>query len=203
MSRVLIVDDEPSICWTLSQALQDEGHDCRQAASAEAGLAAAQEFHPEVVLLDVRLPGRSGLETLQEFRQASGEAPVVVMTAFGDLQTAVRAVAGGAFEYLLKPFELDTALQLVTRAARERERSASAAPRGESLSSVPGEMIGRSPKMQQVFKRIALAAASDAAVLVTGESGTGKELVAEAIHQHSNRAARPFLPVVLLSLIHI
>ncbi|HRF01212.1 MAG TPA: sigma-54 dependent transcriptional regulator [Pirellulaceae bacterium] len=199
MSRVLIVDDEPTICWTLTEALQDEGHVCRQAASAEAGLAVADEFAPDVVLLDVRLPGRSGLDVLGDLERVSKGAPVVVMTAFGDLPTAVKAVSGGAFEYLVKPFELDDALRLVERAARQRQVEGTIAPSTATMP-IPGEMLGRSAVMQQVFKRIALAAASDAPVLITGESGTGKELVAQAIHRHSRRAERPFLPVVLAAL---
>lgn len=199
MSRILIVDDEPSICWTLTEALKDEGHTCRQASSAEEGLEVAREFQPQVILLDVRLPGRSGLEVLAELKSISSQAPVIVMTAFGDLQTAVKAVASGAFEYLVKPFELDDALQLVARATLQAQPNSTIGS-GTSQGVAPTGMIGRSSKMQQVFKQIALAAACDVPVLITGESGTGKELVAEAIHQHSRRSERPFLPVVVAAL---
>lgn len=200
MSRILIVDDEPSICWTLTEALKDEGHTCRQASSAEEGLELAREFEPQVIMLDVRLPGRSGLEVLAELKASCAQAPVIVMTAFGDLQTAVKAVSSGAFEYLVKPFELDDALRLVKRATTENSASTANGSQATTAPVAPTGMIGRSAKMQQVFKQIALAAACDVPVLITGESGTGKELVAEAIHQHSRRGQRPFLPVVVAAL---
>ena len=201
MSRILIVDDEPSICWTLTEALSDDGHECRQASSAEEGLRLAAEFQPQVVLLDVRLPGRSGLDVLSEIRDLTGQAPVVVMTAFGDLETAVRAVSSGAFEYLVKPFELEDALRLVERATRGSSLDDKASAKSVAATGqLPGGMIGRSPRMQQVFKQIALAAACEVPVLITGESGTGKELVAEAIHRHSRRSECPFLPVVVAAL---
>jgi two-component system nitrogen regulation response regulator GlnG len=198
MSRILIVDDEASICWAFREFLADEGHQVAVAASAEEGLKLAEDGPPDAVVLDIRLPGIDGLSALSEFRDRIGAAPIVVITAFGNLDTAVRAMEGGAFDYLVKPFDLDQAATVVRRAlesrsVRERPAGATAAVGAEAL-------IGTSPAMQAVFKSIALVAPADVPVLVTGESGTGKELVARAIHRHSRRRAGPFVPICLAAL---
>ena len=119
MSRVLVVDDEPAIGWSLREILGDLGHDVRLAASAEAAQDACHGFHPECVLLDVRLPGEDGLSAIPRLRELAGNVPIVVMTAFGDLNTAVRAVDAGAFEYLVKPFDMARVSDVVTRATQE------------------------------------------------------------------------------------
>jgi two-component system, NtrC family, nitrogen regulation response regulator GlnG len=196
---ILIVEDEEAVCWALERALAQEGHRVATAATAEAALALARARRPDVILLDVRLPGADGLSVLAQFRRQSGEAPVIVMTAFGNLDTAVRAVEGGAFDYLAKPFDLQQALDAVERALRSRNRVASAAEEADP-GPIAEQIVGRSPAMQVVFKRIALVAPRDACVLITGESGTGKELVARAIHRHSSRRDRPFLPVHVAAL---
>ncbi|HZU35354.1 MAG TPA: sigma-54 dependent transcriptional regulator [Gemmataceae bacterium] len=198
MSQILIVDDEEAVCWTLRRALTRAGHQAQVAASAEEALRLAQHHHFDAVVLDVRLPGMDGLSALEHLRQRTGDAPVILITAFGDLSTAVRAVEGGAFDYLTKPFDLDQALDAIARALERRRGSQTPAPDG----SVPGpdEIVGRSPAMQAVFKRIALVAPHDACVLITGESGTGKELVARALHRHSLRRDRPFLPIHVAAL---
>src|SRR5262249_9330764 len=155
---------------------------------------------------DVRLPGMDGLTALGQLRQLTHEAPVIVITAFGNLDTAVRAmVEGGAFDYLAKPFDLAQVLDAVTRALRvatAEQRVGNQKPAAENRPSelAPGEIIGSSSAMQLVFKRIALVAPRDACVLITGESGTGKELVARAIHRHSSRRDRPFIPVHIAAL---
>jgi two-component system nitrogen regulation response regulator GlnG len=196
VSHILVVDDEEAVCWALKQALTQEGHRVTVAASAEEALPLAGQQRPDVVILDVRLPGRDGLSVLGRLRELTGDAPVVVITAFGNLATAVRAVEGGAFDYLVKPFDLGQALDAVARALQRRSLQApEAAP-----PAAPEELIGHSPAMQAVFKRIALVAPRDACVLITGESGTGKELVARAIHRHSGRRDRPFLPVHVAAL---
>jgi two-component system nitrogen regulation response regulator GlnG len=200
MSRVLIVDDEEAVCWALERALAREGFQVSVAASAEEAFQLCLQHRPDVVVLDVRLPGMDGLRALARLRELTNEAPVIVMTAFGNLDTAVRAVAGGAFDYLAKPFDLDQALEIVNRAAQGREVKRQATASAEETSAGPEEIIGRSPPMQGVFKRIALVAARDASVLITGESGTGKELVARAIHRHSLRHEQPFLPVHIAAL---
>jgi two-component system nitrogen regulation response regulator GlnG len=200
VSHILIVDDEEAVCWSLERALTREGHRVAVAASAEQAFDLARKQRPDAVILDVRLPGLDGLSALGRLRQITQEAPVIVVTAFGNLATAVQAVEGGAFDYLAKPFDLDQALETVSRAlqrhaVQEKTPSECAEPDG-----VPEEIVGRSPAMQVVFKRIALVAPRDACVLITGESGTGKELVARAVHRYSARRDRPFLPVHIAAL---
>src|SRR5205807_978878 len=178
--HILIVDDEEAVCWALQRALSREGHSVAAAASAEDAFTLAQKKRPDAVILDVRLPGLDGLSALGELRRLSNDAPIIVVTAHGNLNTAVRAVEGGAFDYLAKPFDLSQALDAVARALHRRALPHHAAPLDDESepAAKPGEIIGRSRVMQAVFKRIALAAPRDACVLITGESGTGKELVA-------------------------
>lgn len=201
MSNILIVDDEEAVCWALQKALSAEGHRVATAASAEEAFGLAQKQPLDAIVLDVRLPGLDGLAALGRLRALSNDAPVIVVTAFGNLATAVRAVEGGAFDYLAKPFDLDQATETVARALQRRSQQASV-PASESAPAVaaPDEMVGANPAMQNVFKRIALVAPRDACVLITGESGTGKELVARAIHRYSARKDRPFLPVHVAAL---
>lgn len=198
-SSVLIIDDEEAIAWALRRACEREGYRAVVAASAEAGLAHARNHPPEAVFLDIRLPGMDGLTALSRFAEVAPDAAVVVMTAHGNLDTAVRAVAGGAFDYLAKPFDLDAALSAVQRALSRHQKVAETTSPPLS-SGTADEIVGASPAMQTVFKRIALVAPTDACVLVTGESGTGKELVARAVHAHSPRRKRPFLPVHVAAL---
>ncbi|HXG08597.1 MAG TPA: sigma-54 dependent transcriptional regulator [Gemmataceae bacterium] len=200
MSRVLIVDDEEAVCWALERALTQEGHQVVVAASAEEGFAIAQRQPVDAVVLDVRLPGLDGLSALGRLRQLTRDAPVIVVTAYGNLNTAVRAVEGGAFDYLAKPFDLGQALEAVGRAVQRRALQGQVPTDDGEPDTGPEEIVGRSPAMQAVFKRIALAAPRDTCVLITGESGTGKELVARAIHRYSARRDRPFLPVHVAAL---
>jgi DNA-binding NtrC family response regulator len=217
MSSVLIVDDEESICWALGRLLTEDGHDVRVASSAEEAIDAVGRQTPDLVMLDVRLPGMDGLSAMRRLNELAGAVPIVVMTAFGSLQTAVQALGNGAFDYLTKPFDLDQAAAVISRALAQRQESrqpeaercdlasvsfaASEALAQEAhLASHPDELMGKSLAMQQVFKRIALVASTEASVLITGESGTGKELVARAIHRHSLRAQQPLVPVNLAAL---
>jgi two-component system nitrogen regulation response regulator GlnG len=199
MKHILIVDDEEAVCWALERALSKEGHRVAVASSAEDAFALAQKQRFDAVLLDVRLPGMDGLSALGRLRELTSDAPVIVVTAFGNLSTAVKAVEGGAFDYLAKPFDLGQALEAVARALQRRAQPA-VAPTDNGAAEPPEEIVGRSQAMQTVFKRIALVAPRDACVLITGESGTGKELVARAIHRHSPRRDRPFLPVHVAAL---
>jgi two-component system nitrogen regulation response regulator GlnG len=199
VSRILLVDDEEAVCWALKRALTAERHQVDTAASAEEALRLAVEQRPDAIVLDVRLPGMDGLTALEELRRRTEDAPVIVITAFGNLNTAVRAVEGGAFDYLAKPFDLDQALEAVHRALQRRVAQPAGAAEAPAFGAAD-EIIGRSPAMQTVFKRIALAAPRDACVLITGESGAGKELVARALHRHSPRRERPFLPVHVAAL---
>ncbi|MBL9081445.1 MAG: sigma-54-dependent Fis family transcriptional regulator [Planctomycetales bacterium] len=199
MSRVLIVDDEESICWGLSRLLKDEGYDVTTAASAEEALATVESAPPDLALLDVRLPGIDGLTALERLRRAKHDFPVIVVTAYGNLDTAVLAVDRGAFDYLTKPFDLEHVVEVVKRASESLAKNA-----GPRLAPPPAttgeELLGAGPAMQEVFKRIALAAPTESSVLIVGESGTGKELAARALHRHSRNADGPFVPIHLGAL---
>lgn len=199
MAHLLVVDDESSICWGLAKLARHMGHTAATAASAEEGLRLAADTRPDVIILDVRLPGLDGLSAMQRFREACGPVPIIVITAYGELATAVAAVRNGAFDYLPKPFELSVAQRVIQRALLQPADLAREPPR-----YVPeaGELrlVGSSSVMQEVFKRIALVAPSDACVHLRGESGTGKELVARAIHRYSRRATGPFVAVNVASL---
>jgi two-component system nitrogen regulation response regulator GlnG len=194
---VLIIDDEEPIAWALRRAFEREGFRAAVSGSAEDGLKKAAADPPDVVFLDVRLPGMDGLTALARLKAAAPAAAVVVITAHGNLDTAVKAVAGGAFDYLAKPFDLAHALDAARRAVGRRDPDPAA---GAESESGPDALVGRSPAMQAVFRRIALVAPTQACVLVSGESGTGKELVARAVHAHSPRRDRPFLPVHVAAL---
>jgi two-component system nitrogen regulation response regulator GlnG len=203
MSRVLIVDDEPTICWSVREALAEQGHTVEMAPSAEEGARRLEAgWQPHLVVLDVRLPGQDGLSALVEWRERWPGLTIVIMTAFGDLETAVRALHHGAFDYLIKPFDLDHALEVFRRALELQTNSGTtdlvASPKSQPAHE--GHLVGRSAAMQQIFRQIALVAPSSSSVLITGESGTGKELVARAIHRHSPRRDAPFVPVCLPAL---
>jgi two-component system nitrogen regulation response regulator GlnG len=200
LKHILIVDDEEAVCWALERALTKEGYRAAVASSAEDAFALAEKQHFDAVILDVRLPGMDGLSALGRMRELTHDAPIIVVTAFGNLSTAVKAVEGGAFDYLAKPFDLGQALDVVARALQRRVQSPPPPTENGAPTGPPEEIVGQSPAMQAVFKRIALVAPRDASVLITGESGTGKELVARAIHRHSPRRDRPFLPVHVAAL---
>lgn len=205
MGHILLVDDEQAVCWALERGLAQEGHQVTVASSAEEAFTKATQKRPDAILLDVRLPGVDGLTALGRLRQLTREAPVIVITAFSNLDTAVRAMEGGAFDYLAKPFDLAQAIEAVNRALRVAAPEPRAANQKsdreqQSAELASGEIVGSSPALQLVFKRIALVAPRDACVLITGESGTGKELVARAIHRHSSRRERPFIPVHIAAL---
>jgi DNA-binding NtrC family response regulator len=198
MSHVLIVDDEESICWGLKRLLTETGHDVSVASSAEEALDAVGRRTPDLVVLDVRLPGMDGLSAMQHLTHQAGQIPIVVITAFGSLDVAVTAMRNGAFDYLSKPFDLEQAAGVIDRALAHGKQTQA---RGtETPHGLHEELLGTSPAMQNVFKRIALVAPTEASVLIVGESGTGKELVARAIHRHSHRAGLPFVPIHLASL---
>jgi two-component system nitrogen regulation response regulator GlnG len=198
MKKILVVDDEEAVCWSLDRALTGQGHRVFTAGSAEEALVKAEKERPDAIILDVRLPRKDGLSVLGRLQELTGGAPIIVITAYGNLTTAVGAVERGGFDYLVKPFDLDQALETVTRALQIRALPV-ASPGNNGLLDAD-EILGRSPAMQVVFKRIALVAARDSCVLITGESGTGKELAARAIHRHSARRDRPFLPVHIAAL---
>jgi two-component system nitrogen regulation response regulator GlnG len=189
---VWVVDDDRSIRWVLEKALAREGIAHRTFASAYEVRQALAMASPAVLVCDVRMPGESGLTLLSEVKERNAQIPIIVMTAYSDLDSAVAAFRGGAFEYLAKPFDVDHAMALIRRAADETRRPASTtAVLGDDA---PG-MLGQASAMQEVFRAIGRLSTSTATVLITGESGTGKELVARALHRHSPRAAGPFVAI--------
>lgn len=198
MARILIIDDEPAIGWSLGQALTGEGHEVQVVATAEEGLELARQSKFELALTDVRLPRMDGLILLRELQAVAPTTPVIVMTAFGNLEIAVQAVQTGAFEYLTKPFDLDAVLAVVARALESQSQPADIGVAG--LSQPDSLLIGKSPQMQAVFRKIALVASQSVPVLITGESGTGKELVAQALHRFSSRSKAAFVPVCVPAL---
>jgi len=198
MSTILIIDDEPAIGWSLRETLADLGHEVALAADIPAAVAAARDRSPDAILLDVRLGSADGIAALPAIRAAAGDVPVVVMTAFGDLDTAVRAVQAGAFDYLVKPFDLERITQVVARALADGAPTVGAEPVG--AEPVGAELVGVSAAMQEVFNQVALVAASDLPVLVTGPPGSGKEAVARAIHANSPRRDGPLVTTNLAAL---
>jgi len=193
--RILVVDDEASARNALTEILGDEGYEVFAAADGFKALALASEHAPEVILTDVKMPGMDGLHLLQELRVRHPEAAVVMMTAFGAVESAVQAMRHGAADYLVKPLNSDELLVVIERCLEQvRLRQEAARLRQQVQERYRFEnIIGNSPQMQQLFKSVAQVAPSKATVLITGESGTGKELIAAAIHQRSGREDKPFV----------
>src|SRR5574340_283062 len=192
MKPIWIIDDDPSIRWVFEKALARERLDFRVFASAQEALAALEISPPQVVVSDIRMAGGSGLALLQQLKARLPDLPVIIMTAYSDVESAVAAFQGGAFEYLPKPFDVDHAVELIRRALEESRRQGGQA---ELLEGAP-ELLGQAPAMQEVFRAIGRLSQSHVTVLITGESGTGKELVARALHRHSPRAGKPFIDAV-------
>lgn len=194
MAKIVVIDDEHAIVLAFEKFLRSLGHQCFAASTAEDGIQLVRQQAPDVVFLDVKLPGMDGLSAIEKIRQACGRASIVVMTAHGTLDTAVRATRSGAFEYLTKPIDLAKMRAVVDKALGKLERSEAVERlRREELARFERSgLVGQSPAMQEVFRKVAMVCESDAAVLIQGESGTGKELIARAIHYHSKRAGYPF-----------
>ena len=194
MSRkehVWVIDDDHAIRWVLEKALQRDGMTVAAFESAAGVLDALKRNRPDAVMADIRMPGTNGLELLARLRERAPELPVIIMTAHSDLDSAVSAYQGGAFDYLPKPFDVDEAVALVRRACQTHRQHAESPEQDEPLPDI----IGEAPAMQEVFRAIGRLARSNITVLITGESGTGKELVARALHRHSPRAERPFIAI--------
>jgi two-component system, NtrC family, nitrogen regulation response regulator GlnG len=189
---VWIVDDDRSIRWVMEKALAREGIPYKSFASAFEVLQALNVAQPRVLVSDVRMPGDSGIALLNAVKERFAHIPVIIMTAYSDLESAVQSFQGGAFEYLPKPFDVDHALALIRRAAAE---TPAMPPAAAATPNDSPEILGQAPAMQEVFRAIGRLSQSSATVLITGESGTGKELVARALHRHSPRAAGPFIAI--------
>jgi two-component system, NtrC family, nitrogen regulation response regulator GlnG len=191
MKSIWVVDDDHSIRFVLEKALAREGLPVRSFSNARDMLAALDDDSPQVLVSDIRMPGGSGLELLAKVKARLPALPVIIMTAYSDLDSAVSAFQGGAFEYLPKPFDLPRAVELIRRAQEESQREAG---EQEAAAQVP-EMLGQAPAMQDVFRAIGRLSQSNVTVMITGESGSGKELVARALHKHSPRGEGPFVAI--------
>jgi two-component system nitrogen regulation response regulator GlnG len=195
MKPIWIVDDDQSIRFVLEKALLREHLPTRSFSNSRDVLAAlstaADDEGPQILVSDIRMPGGSGLDLLEKVKAKFPGLPVIIMTAFSDLDSAVSAFQGGAFEYLPKPFDLPKAVELIRRAVEESQREETSE---ERMDEAP-EMLGQAPAMQDVFRAIGRLAQSNVTVLITGESGSGKELVARALHKHSPRAGGPFVAI--------
>ncbi len=195
--KILIADDEDGVRWVLEKGLREAGYEVTSVGDGEAALRHAEAEPYELIFLDVRMPGLDGLTVLRHLRASRPDALVIVMTAHGTMETAIQAMQRGAYDYLAKPFDIDEVLLLAERALAARRLSQEVAQLKTGLQEVWefGALIGRHPRMQEIYKAIGRVAASDVTVLLRGESGTGKELVARAIHHYSRRAGRPFVAV--------
>lgn len=193
---ILVIDDDADLRYSLRRVLSSRGYQVLEADNGEAGVAIAESSRPQVVLLDNRMEGLSGIQTLQRLKGRSPSSMVILMTAFGTTQTAIEAMKYGAFDYVMKPFDPPRILSLVDNALGVWRQSDTAVNHSANCDWLESEdMIGNSELMQAVFKTIGQVAASDVTVLITGESGTGKERVAQSIHRHSLRSQGPFVAV--------
>ena len=197
MDKLLLIDDEDDVRYSFKRIFSSPDLNLETAASGEEGLKVIKSFQPDLVLMDVRMGGINGLETLRRIRQDDAKLPVIMMTAYGTTQTAIDAMKLGAYDYLLKPFDVPKLKQIVAdalKAARDMRQVVACEPLLETEDYDLG-IVGRSQPMQEVFKMIGQLAGSDATALVTGESGTGKELVARAIYHNSRRNDKSYLPI--------
>jgi len=197
---VWIVDDDKSIRWVLEKALQKASMDCKSFSNATTLLDALETTTPDALITDIRMPGMDGLALLKKAQQSYPDLPVIVMTAHSDLDSAVSAFHGGAFEYLPKPFDINEVVEVVQRAClQSRQRATLQQDEPEHIEETP-EIIGEAPAMQEVFRAIGRLARSHITVLINGASGTGKELVAKALHRHSPRNKNPFIALNMAAI---
>ncbi len=196
MSSILIIDDDDQLRKSFEKLLIGEGYSVQSAASGESGLAMIRDEPPELVILDMRLPGMNGLETFEQINKSDPKLPVIIMTAYGTTETAIEATKKGAFDYVLKPFEIPDMLSVI-RQAHDAGRFMRSPVNmdGHADETSHDAIIGKSAAMQEVYKAIGRSSPTDATVLIRGESGTGKELAVRAIYQHSLRADKPFLVI--------
>jgi len=192
MKPIWIIDDDKSIRWVFEKALARTEYEFKTFSSAAEALGTLDHEQPQVIVSDIRMPNGSGLDFLDEVKKRFPDIPVIIMTAYSDLESAVAAFQGGAFEYLAKPFDVDQAIEVVKRAVEETLRQAIEVT--DTLEETP-EIIGQAPAMQEVFRAIGRLSRSHSTVLLNGESGSGKELVASALHKHSPRADKPFIAI--------
>lgn len=197
--EIWVIDDDRSIRWVLERALKQADFAVRSFENGNEVLAALNRQQPEAILSDVRMPGIDGLDLLSQIQSQYPDIPVIIMTAHSDLDSAVNAYEGGAFEYLPKPFDVDEAVELAKRAISFRQSQNLQRSDTETASATP-EIIGEAPSMQEVFRAIGRLSRSNITVMINGESGTGKELVAHALHRHSPRAENPFIALNMAAI---
>ena len=193
MKPIWIVDDDQSIRWVLEKALARENIPHKSFSNPNDVLNALEKESPQVLISDIRMPRGNGLDLLQHVKASHPHLPVIIMTAYSDLDSAVSSFQGGAFEYLTKPFDIEKAVDLIRRAVEQGIRNESTTKDSAGWRQESTEIIGQAPAMQEIFRAIGRLAQSHATVLITGESGTGKEMVAHALHKHSPRAKGPFV----------
>jgi two-component system nitrogen regulation response regulator GlnG len=196
-ANVWVVDDDRSIRWVLEKAMQAEGINVTVFENGNSVLEQLKSSEPDVLVSDIRMPGIDGLELMARIKEQAPKLPVIIMTAYSDLDSAVSVYEGGAFEYLPKPFDVDEAIDLVKRAVEHRQEKEATEDDSVKISA---EIIGEAPAMQEVFRSIGRLACSNITVLINGESGTGKELVANALHKHSPRSAAPFIALNMAAI---
>lgn len=195
MNTILIIDDEKNLISSFKKMLSQHGYEIRTANNAEEGLVLAKNKAIDLLIMDIRMPGLSGLEAFAKFKEIDSKLPIIIMTAYGTTETAIQAMQLGAYDYVIKPFDIPQMKALIAKAL-EAGRLMKTEVDYELKEEFKGErIIGSSSKMQQIYKLIGQIAASDATVLLRGESGTGKELITRAIYHHSNRAHQPFLVI--------
>ncbi|MEY4641797.1 MAG: nitrogen regulation protein, partial [Pseudomonadota bacterium] len=190
---IWIVDDDRSIRWVLEKSFDKAGFISESFDSGDAMLARLKTTQPDAIISDIRMPGSDGLEVLEEVQEAYPQLPVIIMTAHSDLSSAVKSYKRGAFEYLPKPFDVNEAVAVAERAVKHGKEAKDEVQTTAVVE--PKEIIGEAPSMQEVFRAIGRLAHSNITVLIKGESGTGKELVAQALHKHSPRADKPYVPL--------
>ncbi|NIP79391.1 MAG: response regulator, partial [Gemmatimonadetes bacterium] len=203
-TRILIAEDDPSHLEILERHLRRSGYEVRAFESAEQALSAFSSFEPQLVLSDLRMPGMSGFDLLRKLRSDAPDTAVILMTAYDDMQTAIDAMKEGAYDYLVKPLDLDNVDEVVRAALDEHDRSerknGATAETADPAAMESSGLVGRHPTMIEVFKTIGRVAPTTAPVLIRGETGTGKELIARTIHDNSRRASAPFISVNCASL---
>lgn len=192
MKPIWIIDDDKSIRWVFEKALARTEMEFKSFASVTEALDTLEHSQPQVVVSDIRMPNASGLDFLTTIKKKYPDIPVIIMTAYSDLESAVAAFQGGAFEYLAKPFDVDQAVDIIRRAVEESSRQTLESAAQLNIEETP-EIIGQAPAMQEVFRAIGRLSRSHATVMINGESGSGKELVARALHRHSPRGDKPFI----------
>lgn len=197
MKKILIADDEPSVRYSFKKLLKEDHHDVLEAANGVDALRMVTKGLPDLVVMDIEMPGMTGLEAIRRIKEVNPGLPVIIMTAYGTTERVIEAMKLGAYDYLEKPFDIDR-MQTIIREALGMKKMTEGGIRlhvGQDAEELGERIIGKSPAIKEVYKMIGKIAASDASVLITGESGTGKELVAKAIHMHSDRAGKPFLTI--------